>query len=281
MLNLLFALFEFFGGIFTGSIAILSDSVHDLADAATIGLSYFLERKSTRHPDETYTYGYGRFSVLGGALTALVLLVGSVLVIGNAIKRIITPTPIHYDGMIVFALIGVVVNLSAALLTHKGDSLNQKAVSLHMLEDVLGWAVVLVGAVVMKFTDIRLLDPLLSIGVAVFILIHAVGHLKEALHIFLEKAPENIDAAHLRAQLLQIPGIVDVHHIHLWSMDGYANCATMHIVTNEDPASAKAAARSALQALGICHATLEPEAENEHCPSRHCHAEHHHSACHH
>jgi cobalt-zinc-cadmium efflux system protein len=139
LLNLAFSLFEFLGGIFTGSVAILSDAVHDIGDAVSIGVSFFLERKAKRLPDATYTYGYARYSVLGGIITTLILLIGSLAVIYNAVNRLFHPTEIHYNGMILFAIVGVLVNFFAALLTREGNSLNQKAVNLHMLEDVLGW----------------------------------------------------------------------------------------------------------------------------------------------
>ena len=145
ILNLLFSVFEFFGGIFTGSVAIVSDAVHDLGDAASIGISYFLEKKSKRQPDEQYTYGYARYSVLGATVTNLILIVGSIMVIYNAVDRIINPVEIHYNGMIVLAAVGVCLNFGAAYFTREGESLNQKAVNLHMLEDVLGWAVFWLG----------------------------------------------------------------------------------------------------------------------------------------
>lgn len=281
LLNLSFSLFEFAGGFFTGSVAIVSDAVHDMADAAAIGISYCLEKKSSRQPDETYTYGYSRFSVLGGALTALILLIGSALVVCNALIRLIDPAPIHYDGMILFAVVGVVVNLCAALITRKGESINQKAVSLHMLEDVLGWTVVLVGAIIMRFTDIAILDPILSIAVAVLITVHATQHLKEALHLFLEKAPEGIDVQHTSAHLRAIAGVIDVHHVHIWSIDGSTNYATMHVVTKDDPALIKEAVRNELTGLGIGHVTLELESPQELCSAKHCHVERHHASCHH
>ena len=145
ILNLAFSVFEFAGGIFTGSVAIISDAIHDIGDAISIGISYFLERKSKKQPDEVYTYGYARYSVVGGVVTTLILLLGSVAVVYNAVIRIISPVPVNYGGMIVFAIVGVVVNGGAALFTRDGDSVNQKAVNLHMLEDVLGWIVVLIG----------------------------------------------------------------------------------------------------------------------------------------
>ena len=153
VLNLSFSLIEFMGGIFTGSVAIISDSVHDMGDALSIGIAYALEKKSKKQPDEKYTYGYGRFSVLGGLITTVILFVGSVVVIINALDRIINPTEINYDGMIIFALVGVAINFAAAYFTREGDSINQRAVNLHMLEDVLGWAVVLLGAIFMRFTE--------------------------------------------------------------------------------------------------------------------------------
>ena len=281
VLNLAFSLFEFIGGVFTGSVAIISDAIHDLGDAASIGVSYFMEKKSTKQPDDVYTYGYARYSVLGGAVTMLTLLAGTAIVIYNAVLRIITPTPIDYNGMILFAVVGVCVNLGAALITRKGESLNQKAVNLHMLEDVLGWIVVLVGAVVMRFTDLALLDPILSIGVAIFIGVNAVRNLKEAVDIFLEKTPHGTDMQLLKNSLSELSEVQDVHHIHLWTMDGRSHYATMHIVTDGDPHRVKDAVRERLKALGIDHVTLEVEAENEHCHARHYHVEHTHHCGHH
>ena len=287
LLNLSFSVFEFVGGIFTGSVAIMSDAVHDIGDAASIGLSYFLEKKSKKQPDEKFTYGYARYSVIGSVITTLILLFGSVAVIYNAISRIITPTPIHYDGMIVFAVVGVCVNLGAAFFTRGGESLNQKAVNLHMLEDVLGWVVVLVGAIVMRFTDIAIIDPTMSIGVAVVILINAIKNLKEVLDLFLEKTPHGIDIPEIKEHITEIEGVLDVHHIHIWSMDGQNNYATMHVVTNADHHEIKDKIREELKEHGIGHVTMELEAEGEHCHEEHCHVEiketsgHHHHHHHH
>ena len=282
ILNLAFSIFEFVGGIFTGSVAIVSDAVHDLGDAFSIGAAFVLERKAKKQPDSTYTYGYARYSVLGSAITTLILLVGSLAVIYNAAQKLITPTDIHYDGMILFAIIGVLVNLGAALLTREGDSLNQKAVNLHMLEDVLGWVVVLLGAIVMRFTDFRIIDPIMSIGVALFILVAAIKNLKTAIDIFLEKIPHGISTEELKAHLHKIDGVLDVHHIHVWTMDGQNHYATLHVVTHGNPHEIKRHVRDELEEQGITHATIELETENEHCHARECnvtlspHTHHHH-----
>lgn len=273
LLNLSFSLFEFFGGIFTGSIAVMSDAIHDIGDAASIGIAFFLEKKSKKAPDEKYTYGYMRFSVLGGLITTLILLFGSAVVIVNAIGRIISPTEINYDGMIAFALIGAVVNFAAAYFTREGDSINQRAVNLHMLEDVLGWIVVLVGAVVMRFTDLAIIDPIMSVGVSIFILINAVKNLKAVLDVFLEKTPGGISIEEIEKHLMEIEGIEDVHHMHLRTIDGYSVYATMHIVTDEDSHTIKDKVREELREHGIVHSTLELETTGEHCHERVCHVE--------
>lgn len=274
ILNLAFSVFEFIGGAFTGSVAIISDAVHDIGDAMSIGASYFLEKKSKKQPDEKYTYGYARYSVIGGVITTFVLLFGSVAVIYNAILRIFNPVPINYDGMIIFAIVGALVNLAAAYFTREGDSINQRAVNLHMLEDVLGWVVVLVGAIVMRFTDFSIIDSLMSIGVAVFILINALRNLKDVIELFLEKTPRSIQINEIKEHICEIEGVLDVHHIHIWSMDGQKNYATMHVVVNGEASEIKKKIREELKEHDICHATLELEAEGEDCGEEYCHVEH-------
>ena len=270
ILNLAFSVFEFIGGVFTGSVAIISDAIHDIGDATSIGAAFFLEKKSKKQPDEKYTYGYARYSVIGSVLTTLILFFGSAMVIYNAVLRIINPTEINYNGMIVFAIVGVCVNFGAAILTRDGDSLNQKAVNLHMLEDVLGWIVVLVGAIVMRFTDFYIIDPLMSIGVAIFILINALKNLKDILDLFLEKTPRGISIDEIAEHICEVDGVLNVHHIHVWSMDGYNNYATMHVIVNGDAHTIKHNIRDELREHGIGHVTLEFEAEGEQCHEEHC-----------
>ena len=283
ILNLSFSILEFIGGAITNSVAIISDSIHDMGDAISIGISYFLERKSKKKADKRHTYGYIRYSVLGGVITTTILLVGSILVIISAVKRLLNPIDINYSGMIIMAIIGVVLNFLAAYITREGDSINQKSVNLHMLEDVLGWVVVLVGAIIMNFTDIKIFDPLMSIGVALFILINALKNLKKVLDLFLEKTPTDVDIDELKEHLLKIKEVEDIHHIHVWSIDGYRNYATMHIVTNaKNLKKLKNAIREELEEHNICHAILETE--DEACTEKECninlntdiHEHHHH-----
>lgn len=286
ILNLSFSIFEYVGGVITGSVAIISDSVHDLGDAFSIGVSYFLEKKSKKAPDETYSYGYVRFSVMGGVITIAVLIVGSVLVIVNAVRRIISPVEIDYNGMLIFAVIGTVLNFVAAWFTKDGDSINQKAVNLHMLEDVLGWIIVLIGAAVMKFTNILIIDPLMSVAVAVFILYNSLRGLKDIVDLFLEKIPEGVSISEIKEHLCEIDGVIDVHHVHVWSMDGTDKFATLHVITDENGGRIKQAVRDELKEHGIGHVTVELEKSGEECAETECpgcetgiesaHSHHHH-----
>lgn len=260
VLNVCFSIFELIGGIFTNSVAIMSDAVHDFGDAVSIGVSYFLEKISKKKPDNKYTYGYVRYSILGALLTNAILIAGSVMVVISAVKRLINPISVNYDGMIIFALLGMTVNFLAVYFTKGGDSLNQKAVNLHMLEDVFGWVVVFVGAVILKFSKIDRIDALLSMIVSVFIFGNAILGLKEIVDLFLEKTPNNVAIDELRDHLLEIKGISDIHHIHVWSIDGSKNYATMHVVTKEkDIDEVKSLVKRELDGFGINHSTIEIE----------------------
>ncbi len=271
VLNLFFSIFELIGGFITNSISIISDAIHDFGDALSIGISFILEKISKRKPNEKYTYGYARYSILGAFITTSVLTVGSVLVIIAGINRIINPIEINYNGMIIFAILGVTINLLAVYFTKGGNSLNQKAVNLHMLEDVLGWIVVLIGSILMKYTNILAIDAIMSIGIAIFILFNALKNFKEILDLFLEKTPENISLEEIKQHITQINGVIDVHHIHIWSIDGNTNYSTMHIVTDaKDINCLKQKIRSELSEHGISHTTIEIENTNDICNEKEC-----------
>lgn len=281
VLNAVFSIFEFFGGMYTGSTAIISDSLHDIGDAASIGISYFLEKKSKKKPDEKYTYGYAGYSVIGGVITSAILLFGSVSVIHNAVSRILNPAEINYSGMIVFAVIGTIVNSVAVIFTRSGKSINHKAINLHMLEDVLNWVAILIGAITMKFTGVVFIDPIISVCIAIFISVNAVKSLKEAAEIFLWKTPHGLSTEEIQKNIKKIDGVIDVHHIHIKSFDGQNNYATMHIVTDRHPCEIKEKVRKELNAHSIFHSTLEFETKDELCNDKICSGNFAASHCHH
>ena len=283
LLNISFSIFEIIGGFITHSIAIMSDAIHDFGDALSIGISYVLERKSHNKPNNKYTYGYARYSILGAFITTSILTIGSCFVIYESVKRIINSVKVNYNGMIIFAIVGVIINFAAAYFTKEGDSINQRSVNLHMLEDVLGWIVVLIGSILMNFTDVRIIDPIMSLGVALFILIHSFRNFKTILDLFLEKVPHGIEVEDIKNHLCEIPFVDEVHHIHIWSIDGENNFATMHVKTiSKDIKQIKKKIREELLEHNINHVTIEIEDDKDHCDEEKCelkaitHHHHHH-----
>ncbi len=271
LLNLFFAVAEGIGGVLTGSVSVLSDAVHDLGDSIGIGISFVLERIGKKHSDSHYTYGYTRYSVLGSVITNLLLIFGSIVVTVTAVRRLLHPVTVEHDGMILFAVFGILVNGVAAAFTHRGESLNQKAVSLHMLEDVLGWVCVLAGAVVIKLTGFVQIDAIISIGVAVFLTVHAVKGLKAAMAIFLEKVPDTVDLETLSAELTAIDGVAAVHHLHLHSLDGFHHAASVHVVTASDSHGVRTAVEYLLTERGAVCTTVQIEHPDTVCTRHHCH----------
>ena len=267
ILNISFSIFELIGGFLTSSVAIISDSIHDAADALTIAVSYFLERKSNKKSDNNYTFGYRRYSVIGAFITTTILLIGSTLVIYNSFIRLLDPVKINYNGMILIAIIGFLINYLAAYFTKDSDSLNTKSVNLHMLEDVFGWIVVLIGSVIIKFTNYYYIDSIMSIGISIFLIIESIKNLKEILNLILEKTPKGININEIENKVKEINEIKDVHHIHVWSLDGEKNYATMHIVSNKN---VKEEVRKKLKELKIDNVTIETEEENEICSHKEC-----------
>jgi len=285
VLNLLFSIIELIGGFFTNSISIISDSIHDFGDAISIGVAMLLERKSQKKPDDKYTYGYLRYSLLGAFFTSVILLVGSIFVIYNLIPRLINPTEVNYDGMIILAILGVIINGIATKKTAHSHNLNEKSISLHMLEDVLGWLAVLIGSIVIKLTGWYIIDPILSVLITAYILVHVYKNIKEIFKIFLERMPDDIKLDNLKEELSNIELVENIHHIHIWTMDNMHNYITLHarISSNSEPNElecVKCKIRDVLNKYNLKHSTIEIEynkCNDEECEIKHeCHEHHHH-----
>jgi cobalt-zinc-cadmium efflux system protein len=269
-LNTAFAVLELFGGLYTNSIAITSDALHDFGDSLALGTAYYFQKKSLKEKDQHFTYGYRRFSLLGAFFNSLVLIVGSMFVLQEAIQRLANPEQADATGMIFLAVVGVTVNLAAMLRLRKSGSLNEKVVSLHFLEDVLGWVAVLIGSIVMLFVNIPVLDPILSILISGYILFNVYRNLRYAFQIFLQGTPDNVDIESIKKSVLGIPGIRDIHDIHTWTMDGIYNIMTLHLVLTkqtspEELNKIKNEVRLCLHYLNIQHLTIETELEGESC----------------
>lgn len=274
-LNLLFTIIEIAGGLLTNSVAILSDAVHDLGDSFSLGLSWYFQKVAKRPRTKAYTYGYKRFSLLGAVINSVVLLVGSVVILARAVPRLFNPQQPDVEGMLLLAVLGVFVNGLAVYRLRKGSSMNERVVSLHLLEDVLGWIAVLVGAGIMYFVDAPFIDPLLSIAISLFILFNVYRNMRKSLRIMLQGSPGTVDLEKVSQSILKIDEVQSVHDLHAWSIDGEYNVLTIHVVLHlpqsmEELLRLKLIIRNALMALGVQHCTIEFEVPGEDCEMEDC-----------
>ena len=269
-LNLVFTIIEFIGGLLTNSTAIMADAVHDLGDTLSIGLGWWLNRLSGKKADLSFTYGYHRLSLLGALINGTVLVIGSIWVLGEAIPRLADPQMPHALGMTGLAILGVVVNGLAAYKLSGGKTLNERVLNWHLLEDVLGWLAVLIVSLILLFVDWPILDPILSIAFTLFILVNVVKNLYRTLHLFLQGAPDKQLTVEIRDKLLAINHVANVHHLHLWSLDGERHVMTAHLVldtpvSNEIHDEIKQHVRAVCDGYDFIHTTIELEQDLEAC----------------
>jgi cobalt-zinc-cadmium efflux system protein len=272
-LNLGFTLLEILGGLATNSIAILSDALHDLGDSLSLGIAWYLEKVSRRGRSRGYSFGYERFSLLGALINTIILIAGSLFVLSEAVPRLLQPEHSNAAGMTLFAVIGIAVNGFAALRLRGGKTLNTQVVAWHLLEDVLGWIAVLIVGITLFFTDIHILDPILSILITLYILYNVIGKFRKTLNVFLLGTPEDVNIEEIERRIVAIEGVQSTHHPHLWSLDGESHVLTMHLVIDEDAGKEdiiriKQACKLAVEDMQFSHLTLEIEYENEACKFR-------------
>ena len=258
-LNLTYAIVEFIAGGVFGSNAVLADSVHDLGDAIAIGISAFLETISNREEDNQYTLGYKRFSLLGALVTAIILMTGSVLVILENVTKILNPQPVNDEGILWLGIIAVSINVLASLVVGKGKTQNESILSLHFLEDTLGWLAVILMAIVLRFTDWYILDPLLSLVISFFILSKALPRFWSTLKIFLDAVPEGIDIKQVKSGLEQLDNVASLNQLNLWTMDGLEKNAIIHLCLEdwEQMTETKNQVRQLLEERGVQNITIE------------------------
>lgn len=269
-LNLFFTILEIIGGLWTNSIAILSDALHDLGDSFSLGLAWFLNKYSHRAADEKFSYGYRRFSLLAALINTIVLIVGSIFILSEAIPRIFDPQHSNAQGMVFLAIAGILINGIAVFRLKGGSSINIRVVMWHLLEDVLGWIAVLIVGIVLLFQDIHILDPALSILFTLYVLFNVIRNLKKTLRLFLQGVPENISINQLEEEIKQITGVQSVHHTHIWSLDGEHNVLTTHIIVGQsvdknEIMKIKKEFSDKTKYLSLEHTTIEIEYENEEC----------------
>ncbi len=265
-LNLIFVVVEIIGGLLTNSIAILSDALHDFGDCLSLATAWFLQKKSTKSRDKKYSYGYKRFSLLGAIFLSGILSLSSVIVIVESIKRIINPQVVNEQGMILISIFGIVINGIAALKVKRGSSLNERAVYIHIIEDVLGWVCVLIVGIVMLFIELPILDPILSISLSVWVLVNVYRNIRSVFKVLLQSVPDTVSIDTVIERLNEINGVVSIHDLHIWSLDGESHVMTIHIVTSKsDNTQIKQEIVEIVKKFNITHTTIEFESPNYIC----------------
>lgn len=267
LLNLSFSIIEFIYGMAFNSSAILADAVHDLGDAVAIGFSTFFEFVSNRKQDANYSFGYKRFSLLGALVTSLILVSGSFLVIIRNIGRLFNPETVNYDGMLVLGIVAIIINYLAARIVSHGETRNESILSLHFLEDILGWLAVIIVSIIMRYTHWFILDPIFAIGIAVYILSQALPKLFETIRLFLEAVPEDFDYQSVGRQIEALPNVAKLMQFNVWSLDGIETIANLHVCLEDHnkQSESKHTIYNLLKVEGIHTATIEiDEDEAEH-----------------
>ncbi len=274
-LNLSFTILEIIGGLFTNSIAILSDALHDLGDSLSLGLAWYLEKLALKKPDRRFSFGYRRLSLLSALINGIILIAGSVFILSEAIPRLLAPEPVNVAGMFYLSIFGIVVNGASVLRLRGGTTLNERVVTWHLIEDVLGWAAIFIISIVMYFWPVTILDTILSLLITLFVLWNVLKRLKETIVIFLQAVPPGIDIGRLEADLEQLEVVSSVHHTHIWSLDGEKHIASTHIVVNNNwdystAVSFKQTVRNIFSKFKIEHVTIELENKSETCEMIDC-----------
>ncbi|QDG36481.1 cation transporter [Alteromonas mediterranea] len=285
-LNFTFTIIEFIGGWLTNSVAIMADAVHDLGDTLSIGLAWYLSKLGKKASTEKYTYGFKRLSLMGAMINGVILVVGAVWILSEAIPRLANPEMPVTEGMMGLAVLGILVNGLAAYKLHGGHSMNEKVLNWHLIEDAMGWVAVLIVAIVLHFVNWPILDPILSIGFTLFILINVIRYVVQTMSLFLQGVPDLATRNAISKQLLSIQHVEEIHHVHFWSLDGEQHVLTAHVVINclidnEKLRALKQEVNERLTPFGLSHTTIEFELPGEPCrdDKDHLHA-HSHSHAH-
>ena len=275
LLNFGFTIIELIGGLWTNSTAILADALHDLGDTLSLGLSWYFSKVSERGRTNKFSYGYRRFSLLAAFVNSMVLLVGSMFILTQAVPRLFSPEHSNAQGMIILAVVGIVMNGLAVMKLKAGKTLNERVTTWHLMEDMLGWIAVLFAGVFIAFYDLHVIDPILSILITLYVLRNVVKNLKETVLTFLQKVPTEIDLESIEKRITDIPEVLRVHDTHIWSLDGEYTVFTSHVtlkksVTSEEMFNIKCCILDLLKSGGIDHTTLEMEREGEICHGMVC-----------
>lgn len=274
--NLLFAIIEIIGGLLTQSLAITADAVHDLGDATSIGVAWYLEKYSKKARDNAFNFGYRRFSLLAALFSGLVIVGGSIGIAYHALLRFSEPQQPATLGMLGLAVLGVVVNGGSALAIgafgkNDGHTHSEKILTWHFLEDLFGWVIVLIGAIVIHFTHWAWVDPLLALGLAIFISWNVIKNLKETLFLLLQGRPRGFDVRGLKEKVLAVKGVAEMDQLQIWSLDGQESVLSMrvHLHAVEDRHEVEAI-KDSVRSISVRYGAVQTTIET--CLAESCHS---------
>lgn len=274
ILNALFVVVEMVVGLYYSSIGLISDAGHNLSDVFSLFLALLAFRLALLPPSKKFTYGYKKSTVLISLVNAVILLVAVGAIVVESVRKIIDPQPVYGAAISWTAAVGIIVNgvTTVMLMRSQKNDLNVRGAFLHMLADTLVSVGVLVSGIIISFTGFYMIDPLIGLAVSAVILISTWKLLSQSVRLTIDGTPEDIDVDDIISDLKQLPGIADVHHVHIWAISTSENAITAHLVLRPgaDLEAAKQSARELLKNAGIIHCTLETEFEGTECSCTRC-----------
>ncbi len=260
-MNLIFTIIELIGGVLTNSSAIVSDAIHDLGDTLTLGISYLLDKISERDPNKDYTFGYRYMSVVISLFNSTILILSSFFVLIIAFNRFNNLEEVNSRLMIFFAFLGIVFNGYIVIRFKGSKKISDRAVLIHILEDLLGWISVLIGSVLIFIFDWQIVDPLLSMILGIVILITASRNIWQTFQIILHRVPKGIEVEKISTEIMVIDNVLEIKDLHIWTVDNERLYAIVHIVYENNEEFIKENIRTILRKQGIEHTTIELETQ--------------------
>lgn len=233
-LNLIFNIIVILGGIFTNSVAILTDAIHDLGDTLAIIIAWVMQKISQKKGNEKFTYGYKRFSVLGAVITSTIVICACSVVLYEAIGRIISPEVSSPEGMLIVAILGIIFKGLSVYTLHKGKTFNEKSILIHLTGDVIEWIIILILSIILFLNNYPLLDPIASILISIWIIYNLAKNLYKSLKVILQGAPDDFNIKEFKKEIQKIDGVKGISDLHIWTIDGLSHILTLKIMVSRE-----------------------------------------------
>ena len=271
LLNLVITGAQVAGGLIAGSMALLSDALHNFSDVLALVISWGARRLARKKSTYQRTFGYRRAEIFAGFINSVTLIIISLFLIYGAVQRFLHPVAIDGQIVIWLAVLSIVFNGASVLLIRREarDSMNMRSAMLHLFTDMLTSVAVLAGGLAIRYLGWTWVDPLITVGIALYLIIAAWGILTAAIRVFMEFTPRNVDIDRIVEEITRFPGIRNVHHLHVWQLDDRDILLEAHVELAEDIPVSRfdtllAEIEKALEGHGITHINLQPEYDRDH-----------------